>query len=131
MQATTKRYVVGAAIKIVASVLCAGIFYGIWLAVFLLATEASNDVIQAFCRVAAPVVTAAGFALGVVIVERLVGVSKAGFLQVLVWPLAGCVFGALAVYWYGPMLIVFGMFGLGTASVVLREILLHAQNRHH
>ena len=82
------RRTVRAAIKIAASVLCAGLFYGIWLAVFLLAAEASNDVIQAFWWVGAPVVTAAGFALGVVIVERLVGASKAGFLKVLVWPLA-------------------------------------------
>ena len=48
------RHVVGAAIKIAASVLCAGIFYGIWLAVFLLAAESSNDVFQAFSWVAEP-----------------------------------------------------------------------------
>jgi len=131
MKGTATRHVVGVALKMAASVLCAGMFYGIWLAVFLLAAESNKPVIQAFSWVAAPVVTAAGFALGVVIVERLVGVGQARFLQVFVWPLAGCVIGALAVYWYGPMLIVFGMFAVGTASVVLREIMLHAKNRHH
>ncbi|HUT16372.1 MAG TPA: hypothetical protein VMY98_09025 [Anaerolineae bacterium] len=96
---------------------------------FLLAAESNNAVVQAISWVAAPVATAAGFALGVMIDERLVGVGEARFFTIFVWPLAGCVIGALAVYWYGPMLIVFGTFAVGTASVALREIMLHVQSR--
>ena len=44
--------------------------------------------------------------------------------RTLIWPLVGCAVGALAVYWYGPMLIVFGMFVSGTCGVVLRELVL-------
>jgi hypothetical protein len=36
----------------------------------------------------------------------------------------GCAIGAAVVYWFGPMLIVFGMFAAGTASVALREVML-------
>ena len=129
MKWTAARHVVGAALKMAASVLCAGMFYAVWLAVFLLAAEFNNPGVQGFSWMAAPVVTAAGFALGVVIVERLVGVGEARFLAIFIWPLTGCVIGALAVYWYGPMLIVFGMFAVGTASVALREIMLHVQRR--
>jgi hypothetical protein len=32
--------------------------------------------------------------------------------------------GAAAVFWFGPMLIVFGMFAAGMASLVLREVIL-------
>ena len=70
----------------------------------------------------APVATALGFASGLYLHERATGARKARFLSALGWPLAGCVVGAAAVYWQGPMLIVFGMFVLGTVSVVLREL---------
>jgi hypothetical protein len=49
----------------------------------------------------------------------------------LIWPLIGCSLGAAAVFWFGPMLIVFGMFVAGTASVVVREVLLQLAHRAH
>ena len=53
-----------------------------------------------------------------------------GFSRILVWPLIGCAVGAGIVYWFGPMLIVFGMFVAGTASVALREtVILFARKR--
>jgi len=49
--------------------------------------------------------------------------AKAGkFLNIFKWSLAGCAIGAGSVVWFGPMLIVFGMFLVGTASVALREV---------
>jgi hypothetical protein len=75
------------------------------------------------------VTTAAGFALGVTIVERLTRTSRTRFLRIFVWPLIGCALGAGAVYWFGPMLIVFGMFAVGAASIVLREVILIAKTR--
>ena len=68
-------------------------------------------------------VTAGGFAVGLALGERLLGGMRVSFGRVLPWPLAGCAVGAAAVYPYGPMLIVFGMFLLGTAGVVLRQAL--------
>ena len=44
-------------------------------------------------------------------------------LPAFLLPLAGCFAGALAVYPFGAMLIVFGMFGLGTVAVVVNEII--------
>ncbi len=70
-----------------------------------------------------PVVTAAGFAFGMTIGEYLTSVKRPRFWQTCLWPLLGCGVGAGALFWFGPMLIVFGMFLLGTASVVLREAL--------
>ena len=51
---------------------------------------------------------------------------KTRFFHILLWPLSGCAVGAGVVYWFGPMLIVFGMFAAGTASVIIREVVLHA-----
>jgi hypothetical protein len=70
------------------------------------------------------VVTAIGFAGGVALVGQATGHGGAGFGRVFLWSLVGCAIGAGAVYWIGPMLIVFGMFAAGTASIALREIVL-------
>jgi hypothetical protein len=72
----------------------------------------------------APVATATGFATGIAIFEHLTGASKTRFFRLFKWPMIGCAIGAGAVYWFGPMLIVFGMFAAGTASVALREVML-------
>jgi len=72
----------------------------------------------------APVVTATGFATGIAIVEHLTRMSKTKFLRIFIWPMIGCAIGAGAVYWHGPMLIVFTMLAAGTASIALREVIL-------
>jgi hypothetical protein len=46
------------------------------------------------------------------------------------WPLIACVVGAVAVYWYGPMLIVFSMLSVGTISVFLQTWLLLNRERY-
>jgi len=51
------------------------------------------------------------------------------FFRIFVWPLFGCALGAIAVYWYGPMLIVFSMLAAEAASIVLREVVLISRNR--
>ena len=129
IERSATRRVVGRAIKIAASVLAGGLFYAVWLAVSLLTADFDSSVAGIIRWASAPVVTAAGFALGVVIHERLTEGSGAKFLRVYAWSLTGCAVGAVSVYWYGPMLIVFGMFVVGTASIVLREIVLCVQSR--
>jgi hypothetical protein len=94
------------------------------LALFLLIMGRASPTVEAILRLLTPVTTAAGFALGIALFERLAGHSRTAFLRILIWPLVGCAIGAGAVYWFGPMLIVFGMFAAGTASIALREVYL-------
>ena len=112
-------------VRVSLALLCAGLFYTAWLAAFLLTTEADSAVANAVRWLSSPVVTAAGFAAGTAISERLTGARKTPFLRIFLWPLVGCAVGAGAVYWFGPMLIVFGMFAAGWASVVIREVVIY------
>ena len=115
--------IVGFGSKIIASVIVAGVFYSVWLGVFILTTNVDNPLWEAIKWLAAPVITAAGFATGILVFGRLIRTSKTNFRQSFVWALVGCAIGAGAVYWFGPMLIVFGMFIAGTASIILHELL--------
>ena len=90
-------------------------------------TRLDSPVAEAALWLLAPVATAAGFATSIVISERLTRASRTRFSRLLAWPLLGCAIGAGVVYGFGPMLIVFGMFGAGTASVALGEVLRFAR----
>jgi uncharacterized membrane protein YsdA (DUF1294 family) len=111
-------------IKIAFSLLGAGIFYFAWMTAFLLTANLDSRIVETALWLMAPVATAVGFAVGIAILERTTEKSRMGFLRTLVWPLIGCTIGAGIVYWVGPMLIVFGMFVAGTASVALREAVI-------
>ena len=102
------------------------------MGLFILTAESVGSVMKVVLWCIAPVVTAWGFARGVYTLERRSGERQTSFVSVLVWPLLGCVVGALVVVWWGPMLIVFGMFVAGTAGVVLREVIVRVrQNQDH
>ena len=101
---------------------CAGITYFVWMGLFLLMADSAGSLVRGILWFVAPVATATGFAMGIYVHEHRKGVRKDGFRSVLAWPLIGCSVGAVAIYWRGPMLIVFGMFAAGAASVVLREL---------
>jgi len=115
---------IGAVVRTAFSLLCGGISYFIWMAGFLLASRLDNSVVETFLWLLAPVETALGFAVGVAILERRSGKGITNFLRIFIWPLVACTLGAVAVYWFGPMLIVFSMLAAGAASVFLREVLL-------
>lgn len=68
-------------------------------------------------------ITASGFAVGLIVAKRLTKARWEAFLPTFIWPLVGCVLGAVVVVWFGPMLIVFGMLLMGTASVALRQLI--------
>ena len=53
--------------------------------------------------------------------QRFTKEKQSKFQRIFLWPLIGCTVGAVCVFWFGPMLIVFGMFGLGTLSIAVRE----------
>jgi hypothetical protein len=112
-------------IRVILSVVFAGIFYTGWMAVAITALKSGSNsiVLKTIIWFAAPVVTATGFATGVAIFELfLVSRDKSKFLNIFKWSLIGCAIGAGAVVWFGPMLIVFGMFLFGTVSVAIREV---------
>jgi hypothetical protein len=117
--------------KALVSLLLGGVFYSAWLAAFLWSKHLENPQLERGLFVLAPVVTAAGFATGVALVDKLAGTSPTGFFLSWVWALMGCSIGALVVYFYGPMLIVFTMLVGGTLAVVLREITGTRSRRRH
>jgi hypothetical protein len=109
-------------IRVALSLFSAGVFYFAWLAAFLLTASSDGSAAQIILWLLAPVVTAAGFSAGILIAERLFKADRSRPLHLFIWPLIGCAIGAAIVFWFGPMLIVFGMFAAGTASIMLREV---------
>ena len=103
------------------SILAAESFFFGWLAVFIPAFKTGITGLKTVGWISAPVVTSLGFTTGLWIGERIIQSRKPRFLLVWIWPLLGCSLGAAAVYWFGPMLIVFGMFVAGTVSVTAWE----------
>lgn len=116
----------GVFIRVILSVIFSGIFYTGWMAVAIpvLKSENYSILLKAIIWLAAPVVTALGFTTGVFIFELLPGTRKSKFLNIFKWSLAGCAIGAGTVVLFGPMLIVFGMFTLGTVAIAVRETLI-------
>ena len=112
----------GVVLRLALSLFGAGVFYTAWMAAFIAATRSGSVVAETFLWLLAPVITAAGFAVGIIVAERLGKKGRTSFIRVYVWPLVGCAIGAGVVYPFGPMLIVFGMFAAGTASVAVREV---------
>jgi hypothetical protein len=111
-----------ALVRIAVSLLCAIVFYLVWMVAFLLTTGLESPVAETILWLLAPVITAAGFATGIAVRERLSGKARSHFLRIFLWPLIGCAIGAGIVYPLGPMLIGFGMLAAGTASMALREV---------
>ena len=113
-------------IRVIISVVFAGIFYTGWMAIAIpvLKTENTGIILKTVIWLAAPVVTALGFTTGVFIFELLPDTGKSKFLNIFKWSLAGCAIGAGSVILFGPMLIVFGMFTLGTVAIAIRETLI-------
>ena len=108
---------------IAVSLALAGIFYVAWLVLFLLAGKLGNDLVKAVIWIYTPAVTAAGFALGLMLGERLRGKPAPRFQRVVFWPLAGCYLGAATVYWLGVAFITFGIFAGGTLAVIARDFI--------
>lgn len=119
-----RRFLLGLFGRVVLSLVFAGIFYTGWLAVAIAVHKSGLDslVLKVLVWLSAPVVTAAGFAVGVAIFELLPHTRRSKFGNIFKWSLIGCAIGAGIVVWFGPMLIVFGMFALGTTSVAIREL---------
>ena len=111
-------------LRVITSLFCAGVFYFAWMGAFLLASKGDSSILKALLWLLAPIVTAMGFTIGIVLHAHLTKTLDVYFSRIFPWPLIGCTIGAGAIYWFGPMLIVFGMFVAGTASVVARDVVL-------
>jgi len=116
------KYLWRTSVRIFLSALSAGIFYSVWMAAFLLAEKLDMTLFDYLLWALAPVFTAAGFAAGILVLDRITGRGNAKFLPIFIWPLVGCAIGAIAVYWFGPMLIVFGIFVCGSLAMAIREV---------
>jgi hypothetical protein len=114
-----------ALVRVFCSLIFVGIFYTGWMAMAIGVLKLGIDTAaaKAVIWLSAPVITGAGFAVGVAVFELFPGARKSRFLDIYKWSLIGCAIGAGIVFPFGPMLIVFGMFIFGTASVALRELM--------
>ncbi len=122
------KYLWRTSIRIFLSALSAGIFYSAWMAAFLFAEKLNMTLADYLLWALAPLFTAAGFATGILVLDRINGTRSTKFLPIFIWPLIGCAIGAIAVYWFGPMLIVFGMFVCGTLAIAIREVALRVKS---
>ena len=117
------KTLLGLFVRVVVSVVFAGIFYLGWMVVAVPVLKSGPLLAKVLCWFMAPVVTAAGFAIGIVLFELLPVTRKSKLCDIILWPLTGCAIGAAIVFPFGPILIVFAMFGLGTAAILKKELL--------
>lgn len=118
-------------LRVALSLLWACVFYTAWMGAFIAWSRSVGLVTRALLWVAAPLLTAAGFAFGLTLSRWRVRPLGAQFTRNYAWPLLGCAVGAAVVYPFGPMLIVFGMFAAGTMAVAIREAWLLRPGRNH
>jgi hypothetical protein len=104
-----------------ASVLAAGVSWLNALAVFIPVMKTNVAILRVTVWLSSPVIVSLGFAFGYWLADRWLRVSHDRFVSLWLWPLIACSIGAAAVFPFGPMLIVFGAFAGGTASVILPE----------
>ncbi len=117
------KKVVIALLHIIVSTAFSGVFYVGWMAMAIPALKSEYGIlIKGLVWILAPVITSLGFWVGIFIVDLLSFSQKPKFWEVYRFPLIGCSVGAAIVVPFGPMLIVFGMFGLGGLSIIIREI---------
>lgn len=107
--------------RIGVSLVVAGIVFCGWLALFLLFAKDGITAIRAVLWISAPGATAFGFAAGYSAGDHVTGLPRGNFTRRILVLLVACSVGAVSVFWFGPMLIVFGMFAAGGLCIVLWE----------
>jgi hypothetical protein len=113
-----------ACFRVLGSLLGGIIMFAVWLIAVLVRMPRPPVPPSFAVTLTAPVVTAAGFGLGMLLAERLTQRRRGGVRGAFLWSLAGGTVGTLAMFPFGGMLVGFGLFGLGTAALVIREVLL-------
>ncbi|MFQ6047293.1 MAG: hypothetical protein ACE5PT_13225 [Gemmatimonadales bacterium] len=108
--------------RVMLSLLCASVLYAVWLAIFLPVMLAEVGILTTVGWVTAPVAAALGFAIGIVVFDRLTGFGASSFRTVFALALVACVVGTIIVWPIDSTLIVLGMLGAGTIAMLGREI---------
>ena len=112
-----------ALVRVLGSLLGGIIMFAVWL-IAVLARMPRPPVPPSFAvTLTAPVVTAAGFGMGMLVAERLTQRRPGGVRGAFLWSLAGGTVGTVAMFPFGGMLAGFGLFGFGTAALLIREAL--------
>jgi len=123
----TKRVLLALS-RIATSTAFSGLFYIGWMAVTIPAFNSGCCILNKILLwIIAPFTVALGFTVGILLVDLIFRQQKTKFWDVYKYPLTGCIIGALVVVFFGPMLIVFGMFALGGISVIFREVKITKQ----
>ncbi len=95
--------------------------YAAWLTMVRVTMPQSPDAITFPVMLTGPVATAFGFAAGTMLSERLIRGYRMPLSRAILWPLVGCMVGALLIYPFGPTLVVYGTFGMGIVTALTRE----------
>ena len=115
--------ILSACIRLLGSLLGGIIAFAVWLVAVLIRMPRPPVPPSFAVTLTAPVVAAAGFGFGMLVVERLTQRRQGGFRGAFVWSLVGGTIGTLAMFPFGGMMAGFGLFGFGTAAMLIREIL--------
>ena len=112
-----------ACIRLLGSLLGGIIAFAVWLVAVLVRMPRPPVPPSFAVTLTAPVVTAVGFGIGMLVVERLTQRRQSGFRGAFLWSLAGGTAGTLLMFPFGGMMAGFGLFGFGTAAMLIREFL--------
>ena len=112
-----------ACVRLLGSLLGGIIAFAVWLVAVLVRMPRPPVPPSFAVTLTAPVVTAAGFGLGMLVAERLTQRRQSGFRVAYLWSLAGGTIGTLAMFPFGGMMAGFGLFILGTMALLIREVL--------
>ncbi|MBZ5499644.1 MAG: hypothetical protein LAP85_24865 [Acidobacteriia bacterium] len=113
----------GACLRLLGSLLGGIIAFAVWLVAVLVRMPRPPVPPSFAVTLTAPVVTAAGFGLGMLVAERLTRRRQSGFCGAYLWSLVGGTIGTLAMFPLGGMMAGFGLFALGTAALLIREVM--------
>ncbi len=115
--------------RISASVLGAMVLNFFWLVLFIMLGKSPGDVIRFILWCIAPVLIAGGYALGIIVYDRIIFRIRASFRLIFSWTLFGCALGEIVTLSSGPMVIGLSILSFGGIAVVLREINIVSRKR--
>ncbi len=112
-----------ACFRLLGSLLGGIIAFAVWLVAVLVRMPRPPAPPSFAVTLTAPVVTAAGFGLGMLVAERLARRRQSGFRGAYLWSFVGGTIGTVAMFPLGGMMAGIGLFVLGTAALLIRELL--------
>lgn len=99
-------------------------FHVMWAVLYIFsASHGASGGLRGLLWCVAPIITAAGYGLGLTLLPRLQPQPRTGFARAFVAALAGCVIGAVIGSPIGPMFVGFGILGGGAMAVAVRVVL--------